>query len=1197
MWQDFIGMYSLSKTLRFELKPTKNTKMYLEKSGMVNQDKQRHEAYKIVKKAIDVLHRRFLEESLAVVNLGAQDLNGLAGLISSNSVKKKDIDAIVKRIYISFETAYTLTNNKWQTELGLKKAFTSTSEMQLTALRAKKEDIAESLRMDVDELDATIRQFDKFASYFENYKQNRLNIYALESKATSAANRAINQNFVKFIKNRQKYLKYYIDKDILPIEYSDLFDVDKYSGYLSQSAIDNYNYRIGDLHKVINEQRQGLSKKAKGNLPFFEPLFKQILGDGTKRVLFEQIERSDDFTDLMIELQQKMSKWLVDINKHYDVYLRDITSPDQVYLNSRAINSIIYSQTNNVAAVRSNLPESFGKKLKTKDEGQIATSNFISLRIFFEAINNAQAELAESLVPGQKDKSSDAAAVVWCNFCDDLGNKIEEANKVISGFRSLKEFDKSSKDQIKLALDGFNEVYRMYTYFELRYKNDPVTTIDADQDFYQIFNSEDTPFSADKAERFSTAYDLARNWLTKKPYSLDKWKLNFDKPKLLDGWANQDGVPQYNGWVMRGNEGKLFLCISSYTNFFNWKKYPEYFSEDSQYELVVYRNFKPTSFFGSSWQGAYRESYKESKDRKSPEKLALMLDDLIKQESSKYPELLKIMGIKEYDKKVLAIVSLKVPKITFKKVSQKLLDNLHPRQEGAQQFIFEISGKDFISRNHSKKNLHTEYFVGAFEENSRIVIDGGAEVFFRPASVKQKTERKLKNSSRQVIENRRFTEDKIYLHIPVKINSISPKLQINRDYNQHVFERIKTNGVNAVIGIDRGEKHLAYVAIVDKNGKLLEEPISLNTITTYDKNKKPHTKDYFAALAQCENDRQDSRKNWDAIRKIKDLKDGYVSHCVKKIIDLMIEHDAVVVLENLNVGFKQGRSAIERSTYNQFEQALLKKLQYVVNKTKEPNEVFGSQNGVQLTPPDVSPGKISNHMGFVYYVDPSYTSAVDPITGYRQHLRIDERVKLGNFGQFVLQAFGDIRFENDNLVFEFSWQQLATVLNKLGKAKNKQKPSEYSGKEWAITANVLRTIYSKNANNQSESKTINIQDSLRILFDKYSIDMAGDIKEQLANAKLDAKFVGNFVWHFNQINKLRNTVDGEDTIISPVYPKGFDSRHNTLDGYAWNGDANGAYNIARKGSILLNKLYEAQTPKDFDCKVSRKEYDDFLASS
>ena len=50
---ELTGLYSLSKTLRFELKPIGKTLEHIESKGLTAQDEQRAEEYKKVKDIID----------------------------------------------------------------------------------------------------------------------------------------------------------------------------------------------------------------------------------------------------------------------------------------------------------------------------------------------------------------------------------------------------------------------------------------------------------------------------------------------------------------------------------------------------------------------------------------------------------------------------------------------------------------------------------------------------------------------------------------------------------------------------------------------------------------------------------------------------------------------------------------------------------------------------------------------------------------------------------------------------------------------------------------------------------------------------------------------------------------------------------------------------------------------------------------
>ena len=57
----FIGLYPVSKTIRFELRPVGRTKEYIECDGIISEDLQRAKDYIKVKKIIDAYHKYFID--------------------------------------------------------------------------------------------------------------------------------------------------------------------------------------------------------------------------------------------------------------------------------------------------------------------------------------------------------------------------------------------------------------------------------------------------------------------------------------------------------------------------------------------------------------------------------------------------------------------------------------------------------------------------------------------------------------------------------------------------------------------------------------------------------------------------------------------------------------------------------------------------------------------------------------------------------------------------------------------------------------------------------------------------------------------------------------------------------------------------------------------------------------------------------
>ena len=68
-FDELTGLYSLSKTLRFELKPIGRTLEHRENKGLIVQDEQRAEEYKKVKDIIDRYHKSFISWCLSKLKL------------------------------------------------------------------------------------------------------------------------------------------------------------------------------------------------------------------------------------------------------------------------------------------------------------------------------------------------------------------------------------------------------------------------------------------------------------------------------------------------------------------------------------------------------------------------------------------------------------------------------------------------------------------------------------------------------------------------------------------------------------------------------------------------------------------------------------------------------------------------------------------------------------------------------------------------------------------------------------------------------------------------------------------------------------------------------------------------------------------------------------------------------------------------
>ena len=126
---EFFNLYSLQKTLRFELKPVGETASYIEEfkneglKRVVSEDEKRAEDYQKVKQIIDDYHRDFIETSLTHFpeQVAKADLEGAFYVYQKlKSAKAEEREKILKewqglqkKLREQVVKCFTDSNKKW----------------------------------------------------------------------------------------------------------------------------------------------------------------------------------------------------------------------------------------------------------------------------------------------------------------------------------------------------------------------------------------------------------------------------------------------------------------------------------------------------------------------------------------------------------------------------------------------------------------------------------------------------------------------------------------------------------------------------------------------------------------------------------------------------------------------------------------------------------------------------------------------------------------------------------------------------------------------------------------------------------------------------------------------------------------------------------------------------------------------------
>ena len=487
---------------------------------------------------------------------------------------------------------------------------------------------------------------------------------------------------------------------------------------------------------------------------------------------------------------------------------------------------------------------------------------------------------------------------------------------------------------------------------------------------------------------------------------------------------------------------------------------------------------------------------------------------------------------------------------SFEYISDECIEKL---QNENKLWLFQIYCQDFSEhkKENSNKNIHTLIFESFFSEENKtnnfpIRLNGGFEIRYRDAGLtdgfvhkkgsvllnkndkngkripdsvycklfayvnEKKVE--LTNEEKYYIENnllvtkiaqydiikdRRYIEPKYEIHLPFKLNSTSENNAVSK-INDKIDEYVKKHKCN-IIGIDRGERNLLCVTVIDSEGNVIEHDY-LDCINNVN---------YNELMTIIEKDRQNQRKNWKEISQIKNVKKGFVSYAVKAIVDLVEKYNAIICLEGLNDGFMQSRVKIEKSIYREFVKQLINKLSYmIINKKSSVIDVK------QLAFNDCTS---TFHNGIIYYVDPSYTSKIDNETGFANLFDFSKITNNETRKKFFKQM-DDIKFEDGVYRFQFKYSKFA-VHKKYLNSKT------FVADSWGT-----RIKRFKNEEGYWDSKEIDLTQEFNKVFEDVDVNKY-ILKDVILN---DEKICSKVFELFKLIVQLRNTDKNNDYLVSPI---------------------------------------------------------------
>ena len=1229
--KDLTGQYSLSKTLRFELKPIGKTLEHIEQKGLLTQDEQRAEEYEQMKGIIDRYHKAFITMCLRnckiKVNNTDDELDSLEEYSSLLSKSKRDADDEDKLEKIKENLRKQIVN-----------AFKSGNTY---GDLFKKELIKNHLPDFVtdEEEKQVVEHFCNFTTYFTGFHDNRKNMYSDEAKSTAIAYRLIHENFPRFFDNIRSFAKI-SESEVanrfpeiesafslyLNVEHiADMFHVDYFPVVLTQEQIDVYNNIIGGKTEEDGTKIQGINEYINlynqhhpdVKLPFLKPLYKMILSDKVALSwLPEEFENDEEMLTAINDFYKSVQSVIFgdDENciRHLLTNIAEYNT-DHIYISNdlglTGISQQLFDQYSIFEdAIKDELRRNVKQTPKEKRNPELLEERIKNL---FKKEKSFSISYLDSLI---KDKGEDTIESYYAKlgaFDRDGKQTVNLLTQIEMAYIAAKEVLDGKYDNINQSEEATKYIKDLLDAFKsLQHYIKPLLGSGEEAEKDNVFSSQLLNVW-EALDVVTPLYNKVRNWLTRKPYSTKKIKLNFENAQLLGGWDMNKEADYASVLLRKNNQYYLAIMDKKHNHAFDIETLP---SNGACFEKIDYKllpganKMLPKVFFSKSRinefapstdiQIAYRqETHKKGKNFNLADCHRLI--DFFKQsiakheDWSKFPFHFSDTSTYEDISGFYREVEQQGYTIGFRKISESYIYRL---VDEGKLYLFQIWNKDFSDYSKGTPNMHTLYWKALFDKaNLADVVyklNGQAEVFYRKRSLQKenttvhKALQPIKNKNTQnekststfdydIVKDRRYTVDKFHFHVPITINF---KSSGRPNINEHVLDIIRHHGIEHVIGIDRGERHLLYLSLIDLKGRIIKQ-MTLNEIKQQTGGN--YGTNYKELLAAREGDRAEARRNWKKIENIKDLKAGYLSQVVHVIAQMMVEYNAIVVLEDLNMGFMRGRQKIERSVYEQFEHMLIDKLNFYVDKKKEACAPGGLLHGLQLANKFESFNKLGKQSGCLFYVPAWNTSKIDPVTGFVNML--DARYESVESSRRFFSRFDVIRYNEEKNWFEFTFDY-NNFHAKLDGTKTQWTLCTYGSR--------IKTFRNPAKLNQWDNEEVVLTDEFKKVFANAGINIHGNLKEAICSLA-KREHLEPLMHLMKLLLQLRNSKTNSevDYMLSPVAENGvfYDSR-SCNGNLPIDADANGAYNIARKGLWVLRQIQDSKPGDKLNLALSNKEW-------
>ena len=1147
--KQFTNLFPAHKTIKFKLFPLGRTSEEIE--SLLRCDKERAMAYQVVKCLInDYCQNEIIAPQLQKVscdntwivklrefqeaaNWEAQKIiqQDLIGIINKKLPKKFNSKALIEAI-----PDYLQGKSKEDLQRML-------SGIHDYEIKVKNQNLQVAWNNGLEDFcNLCYQQFRGFSGYLDALSENLKFLFS--GRKNGIAYRIVYQNLVTFERNRRAYESLILINETFRVQDEALLL--NYSSSLTQEGINTYNERIGQLVKNLKEFGD-TDRSFRNWHRRFKKLNKQILSPRVAPPWLARAYRSDE--EMVMSLQSFLDEFNP-LKPRLKQLIANLESYDEhIYYFRKSLSLLSVTLRNDYKAL---------------DE---------ELSIPQEQANCRSLSL--SWIPFRQELINEIERIIDSSYTD-IEKCLASASEYLNTERAKRNdyrLDNTVSFTIKKLMDVFLSLYRAVK---------PLTGTGEEEDRNEDFYDEFTTIW-DVLQYVQKLYNAVFAWLNKKPYENNSYPAYLDEFTLLKNWKEKAAYIKRNGkfyFIMfngideqdiiehRGDSAILYHVESqspdrikaNLTKQFVFSKKANAGKGRPNPSKAKFVRDNPE--FQADWERVKTEAYKVAGNTEALAHAIRYFQRCLQShpDYNRFP--FNFRPANDYTSLDDFVDSIKDKLFMMEETAINWSYVRQLAEEGT-IYLFKLYNKDYAKNRvgGSKPNLHTLYWEAMFSsENLRennIKLEE-PKLFYREVATNRDGELNMR------LIPHRYATDQLELHVPIHLNV---NATASSDINMMVLDAIREGSIENVIGIDRGERNLLYYSVLRLSDGEIVDQKSLN-ITFNDV-------DYHAKLSTKEEEIHDEQREWKAKTSIRKLKEGYLSQAIHQLTSLIVKYHAVVVLEDLSEDFYSKRQKINKQIYQIFEKRLIEKLSYFVDKDAAEGQAGNIYSALQLSSPNLvrKDNKKIFQNGIVFFVPPEYTSAIDPVTGF---CNLFDKNRVRNICE-LLYRFENICYNRKNDRFEFTWDYRNVMtytrleqdnISHLWTACSLGNRIEWSGSE-------------RNKNRRCE--IVNLTQSMKVLFEKHGIQYqtGKDVREAVCSIR-NNDFKKELKRLFFLMLSLRNSiVDGKvkkDYILSPVQNQRgsfFDSReYEELDNPKLPkcGDANGAYNIARKGILTIRKL-------------------------